>query len=112
MTTEEARQKLRELTALVESLRQEAMLHPDDAEAGAAWRASCRDLDGAIAALAELLGDRENAARFRKEGPDLSLPTIGIDWILTMTCYCRPGWRTRIADCRPGRGRFELQTHV
>jgi hypothetical protein len=61
VSTEEARQKLRELTALVEPLRQEAMLHPDDAEAGEAWRASCRDLDGAIAALAELLGDRENA---------------------------------------------------
>jgi len=43
------------------------MLHPDDAEAGEAWRESCQDLDGAIAALAELLGDSENAARFRKK---------------------------------------------
>jgi hypothetical protein len=67
VTTEEARQKLRELTALVESLRQEAMLHPDDAEADEAWRESCGDLEVAIAALAELLGDRENAARFRKK---------------------------------------------
>ena len=32
VTMEEARQKLRELTALVESLRREVMLHPDDAE--------------------------------------------------------------------------------
>ena len=63
MTPEEARQKLRELTALVESLRQQALLHPDDAEADEAWRESRRDLDVAIAALAELLGDRPYETR-------------------------------------------------
>jgi len=71
MTLEEARQKLRELTKLIESLRQEAMLHPDDAEATEAWRDSCRDLYVAIAALAELLGDCENAARFRKKAQSI-----------------------------------------
>jgi hypothetical protein len=67
VTSEEARQKLCELAALVESLRQDAMLHPDDAETGEAWRESCRDLEGTIAELAVLLGDSENAARFRKK---------------------------------------------
>jgi hypothetical protein len=67
VTREEARQKLRELTALVESFRQQAILHPDDAEAAQAWRESRRDLDLAIAALAELFGDSESAIRFRKK---------------------------------------------
>jgi hypothetical protein len=60
---------VRELTALVQPLRRETMLHPDDAEAGEAWRESRRDLDVAIAALAELLGDRKSAARFRRRAP-------------------------------------------
>jgi hypothetical protein len=33
VTIKEARQIVRELTAMVESLRRQAMLHPDDAEA-------------------------------------------------------------------------------
>ena len=67
VTPEEARQKLRELTTLVESLRRQALLHPDDPEAEEAWRDSRRDLDLALAALAELVGDRESAVRFRKK---------------------------------------------
>jgi hypothetical protein len=67
VTIKEARQIVRELTAMVESLRRQAMLHPDDAEASEVWRESRGDLDVAIAALAELLGDHESAARFRKK---------------------------------------------
>jgi hypothetical protein len=67
LTTEEARQKVRELKELVECLRSEAVRHPDDRELNDDWRASCRDLDLAAAALAELLGDRHSAAWFRKK---------------------------------------------
>jgi hypothetical protein len=66
VTTEEACQKVRELKALVECLRSEAARHPDDRELHDDWRASCRDLDLAAAALAELLGDRHTATWFRK----------------------------------------------
>jgi len=67
VTGEEAREKLRELTVLVESLREQAMLHPDDTQAEEAWRESRRDLNIATAALADLLGHREIAARLRKK---------------------------------------------
>jgi hypothetical protein len=54
------------LKALVECLRSEAARHPDDRELHDDWRASCRDLDLAAAALAKLLGDRHAATWFRK----------------------------------------------
>jgi hypothetical protein len=66
VTGEEAREKLRELTVLVEALRKQAMLHPDDTQAEEAWRESRRDLN-TVAALADLLGHREIAARLRKK---------------------------------------------
>ena len=72
MTTEEARQKVRELKELVECLRSEAARHPDDREVHDDWRASCRDLDLASAALAELLGDRHSATLFRSASRKLS----------------------------------------
>jgi len=67
LTIEEARRKVRELKELVECLRNEAMRHPDDREVHDDWRDSCRDLDLATAALAELLGDRHTASWFRKK---------------------------------------------
>ena len=67
MTAEEAREKLRELAVLVESLRKQAMLNPDDTQVEKAWRESRRDLNAAAAALADLLGQHEIAARLRKK---------------------------------------------
>jgi len=67
LTTEEARPKVRELKELVECLRSEAARRPDDREVQEDWRASCGDLDLAIAALAELLGDLSSATWFRKK---------------------------------------------
>ncbi len=67
LTIEEAGHKVRELKELVECLRSEAVRHPDDRELHDDWRASCRDLDLAIGALAELLGDRQSATWFRKK---------------------------------------------
>jgi hypothetical protein len=74
VTTEEACQKVRALKALVECLRTEAVRHPDDREVHDDWRASCRDLDLATAALAEFLGDRPSAAWFRKKGKPKAEP--------------------------------------
>jgi hypothetical protein len=67
VTTEEARLKLRELTLLVESLRERAMRHPDDTDAEEAWRESRQDLDVATAAIADLLGHHEIAAKLRRK---------------------------------------------
>jgi len=67
LTIEEARHKVRELKELVECLRSEAARHPDDCEVHDDWRASCRDLDLATAALAELLGDHHSATWFRRK---------------------------------------------
>jgi hypothetical protein len=63
--TEEACQKV---LALKRWLNASAVKrrHPDDRELHDDWRASCRDLDLAAAALAELLGDRHTATWFRK----------------------------------------------
>lgn len=66
MTIEEAREKLRELTALVESPRNQAMLHPNDRDVQAAWREPRRDLDIATAAIANMLGHHEIAARLKR----------------------------------------------
>jgi hypothetical protein len=67
VTTEEAREKLRELTILVESLHKQAMLHPNDRDAQEAWRESRRDLDIATATIAELLGPHEIAEKKKKK---------------------------------------------
>ena len=58
---------MRELKRLVDYLHGEAVRHPDDREVQDDWRDSCRDLDLATAALAELLGDRDSATWFRKK---------------------------------------------
>lgn len=67
MTIDEAREKVRELKVLVELIHSTAVCDPGDREAQDAWRASCRDLNLASAALAELLGDRETAAWLRSK---------------------------------------------
>jgi hypothetical protein len=67
VTTEEASEKLRELTSLVQALRSHAMLHPNDLDAQIAWRESRRDLDIATAAIADMLGHHEIAARLKKK---------------------------------------------
>ncbi len=67
VTIDEAREKVRELKVLVELLHSEALCHPENCEAQDVWRASCRDLNLASAALAELLGDRETAAWLRSK---------------------------------------------